>query len=268
MMNTTLLNNKFARIGARVKFQNLKQNRSQPQETSISLDIGTDRRGEFFEVKQRAPVEFQVLDLQPDDRHLLLMVRDDEDKSKFLCGHDERHWFVAGIPEAASVGNVVQAKEALKPRAVRMAQSIRRVKSKARNRRKNAAFVRQGEWFFLPQEGMQIPDELVLRNEPLRRDNGSKPHWAQFCYRRGGETVYVNDRIPDGISEARYRRILTRNKKARKWNWRPMQRNPVVYVKGRIQHPDHKVLKLKCWHRVIMNTEHESDAMSSVAFLD
>ncbi|MFO0960881.1 MAG: hypothetical protein U0800_26160 [Isosphaeraceae bacterium] len=35
-----------------------------------------------------------MLDVQPADRHLLLMFREGEQKSKFLCGHDER-WFVA-----------------------------------------------------------------------------------------------------------------------------------------------------------------------------
>ncbi len=84
------------------------------------------------------------------DRHLLRLVRDGKDKSKFLCGHDERHWFVAGIPESAPVGTVRQAKEALKPAEALSAQAGKRLRAKARKRRKNAAFVRQGEWFFLP----------------------------------------------------------------------------------------------------------------------
>jgi hypothetical protein len=73
-------------------------------------------------------------------------VREGKDKSKFLCGHDERHWFVAGIPETAPVGTVRQAKEALKPAEVLSAQAGKRLRAKARNRRKNASFVRQGEW--------------------------------------------------------------------------------------------------------------------------
>jgi hypothetical protein len=31
---------------------------------------------------------------------------------KFLCGHDERHWFVAEVPRGTTVR---EAKEALKP---------------------------------------------------------------------------------------------------------------------------------------------------------
>jgi hypothetical protein len=30
-------------------------------------------------------------------RHLLLMARS-WTKDKFLCGHDERHWFVCAVP--------------------------------------------------------------------------------------------------------------------------------------------------------------------------
>src|SRR6185312_2098729 len=108
--------------------------------------------------------EIAVLDVQPADHHLLLLVRERKDKSKFLCGHDERHWFVAGIPESAPVGTVRQAKEALKPAEVQTAQARQRLKGKARNRRKNAAYRRQGEWFFLPAPGFVADEKLVLRD--------------------------------------------------------------------------------------------------------
>jgi RimJ/RimL family protein N-acetyltransferase len=110
--------------------------------------------------------------------------------------------------------------------------------------------------------------KLVLGNEPLRRGNGGKPHWAEFCYRTGGETVYVCSRYPNGITEAQYKGILAGNPKAKGWGWRTMQRNPGVYVKGRIRHPDHATITLHGWHRVVMNTEGQSRAMRNVAFLD
>src|ERR671917_139641 len=65
----------------------------------------------------------------------------------------ERHWFVATVPESAPVGTVRAAKEALKPAEVQVAQGRRGLRAGARNRRKNAAYRRQGEWFFLP-----VPD--------------------------------------------------------------------------------------------------------------
>jgi hypothetical protein len=182
----------------------------------------------------------------------LLLVRDGKDKSKFLCGHDERHWFVAGIPESAPVGTVRQAKEALKPAEVQTAQARKRLKAKARNRRKNAAFIRQGEWFFLPVHSFAVDEKLVLVNEPLRRGNGGKPHWAELCYRTGGETVLVCTRYPNGVTEKQCQGILAGNPKAKLWNWRPMRRNPSVYVKGRIRHADHATITLNGWHRVLM----------------
>src|SRR5215468_3330365 len=150
-MDTNLLDIKFARIGARLKVADRPSRRARTPGV-LSLDVQADRKGEFFEIVRQpdAEVEIAVLDVQPADRHLLLLIREGKDKSKFLCGHDERHWFVAGIPETAPVGTVRQAKEALKPAEVQNAQSRKGLRARARGRRKNAAYVRQGEWFFLP----------------------------------------------------------------------------------------------------------------------
>jgi hypothetical protein len=209
-----------------------------------------------------------VLDVRPADRHLLLMVRERGEKPKFLCGHDERHWFVAALPESASVGTVRAAKEALKPAEVRTAQARKGLGAEAGNRRRNAAFRRQGEWFFIPAPDLKVDEALVLRDEPLTRGNGGKPHRCEFCYREGGETVYVCARHPNGVSAARFQRILADNPKAKGWGWQPMRRNPGVYVRGRIRHADHKTIVLHGWHRVLMNTEHQARAMRNVAFLD
>lgn len=123
-MDTNLLDIKFARMGARLKIADRPARRNRT-EGVISLDVQADRKGEFFEFVHQpgVDVEVAVLDVQPADRHLLLLVREGKEKSKFLCGHDERHWFVAGIPEKAPVGNVRQAKEALKPTEVQSAQA-------------------------------------------------------------------------------------------------------------------------------------------------
>ena len=268
-MNAILLDNKFARMGARLKVADRPSRRTRTA-GAVSLDVQADRAGEFFEIVRRpdADAEVVVLDVQPADRHLLLLVRENGEKHKFLCGHDERHWFVAGIPEAAPIGTVRQAKEALKPAEVRAAQARRGLRAEARNRRKNSAYRRQGEWFFLPAPGLAVDEKLVLREEPLRRGNGGKPHWAEFCYRTGGETVYVCSRRPNGVSVAAYQSILAGNPKAKGWGWRTMQRNPGVYVRGRIRHADHATITLHGWHRVLMNTENQSRAMRNVAFLD
>jgi hypothetical protein len=169
-MDMNLLDIKFARMGARLKIADRPARRARMSGV-ISLDVQADRKGEFFEITQQpgVDVEVTVLDVQPADRHLLLLVREGKDKSKFLCGHDERHWFVAGIPEKTPVGTVRQAKEALKPGEVQNAQARKGLRAKVRNRRKNAAFVRQGEWFFIPAPGFVVGEKLVLPNEPRSR---------------------------------------------------------------------------------------------------
>jgi hypothetical protein len=129
------------------------------------------------------------VDARRDDRHLLLLARIDGAKSKFLCGHDERHWFVAAVPEEArGVTGVVAAKAALQPEAVR--EVVERKRPKDPFRRRNSAYVRQGEWFFVPAD-VDPPAAEVLRNEPLFRSGGT-PHVMQYAYRRGGEPVYVS----------------------------------------------------------------------------
>ena len=61
-------------------------------------------------------LDVTVMQSEPKKRHLLLLVRNTADKpqlDRFLCGHDEREWFVAAVPGGAS--QVRQAMDALQP---------------------------------------------------------------------------------------------------------------------------------------------------------
>ena len=270
-MDVALLTKHFARIGARLRVADPAPVWGRRAVSDgVALDVRTDARGEYFEVRTAAgsDPELEAVDIRPENRHLLLLLRRDDGKSKFLCGHDERHWFVAGVPEAAAAGTVRQAMDALKPREVHAAQVAAGVRGDARYRRKNAAYLRQGEWFFLPEPGLVIDPRLVLRDEPLTRGAGSKPHRLEYCYRVGGEAVWVCPRRPNGITEAEYKKLLARNPAAAGWGWVPMRRNPGVYARGRVRHADHATITLPGWHRVVMNTEGQSRAMRNVAFLD
>lgn len=273
-MDANLIKLKFEKLGARAKIRPLTNNRRRTSSRPIVIDIGNDRRGEFFDIQAADNADVEVLDVQPKDRHLLLMVRQAPDrhglpdiKDKFLCGHDERHWFVAGVPESAPVSSVVTAKEALKPELVRDLERGKKGKRKKRHLRKTDIFHRQGEWFFVPATGVEADPQLVLENEPLRR-GGGKPHMCEFLYRVGGTTVYVCGQHPNGLTDKEKRTLLKRNPAAAKWNWRAMQRDPTVFVRGKVSHADHATICLHGWHRVAMNTENQSRAMASVAFLD
>jgi hypothetical protein len=260
-MSSEVLQRRFAAVGARVKVVD------RPWRGALRVNVRADRRGEYFDLRFAGDghePEVLVVDVQPRDRHLLLLARVGEETSKFLCGHDERHWFVAAVPEAArGVTGVASAKAALQPPAVRAL--VERTRPKDPFRRRNAAYVRQGEWFFVPAPRIDPPDAFVARDEPLTRGRGT-PHVMQFAYRQGGDVVYVDRQHPRGISEARYER-LTPNQR-RSGSWMRLVRDPEVYATGAVRHPDHATVHLKGWHRVLMNTEQGARAMRHVLFLD
>jgi hypothetical protein len=269
-MKAKKIEDKLAKMGARFKVSVAPAQRNS---NDYAVDIQKDRRGQFFELRVperwRDSLDVNVLQTDKRDRHLLLFVRPPEgNAARFLCGHDEREWFVAAIPGGAS--SVVQAKEALKPRAIRAHESLLKVPTRLRNRRKNAAFRRQGEWFFVPASAWNrdpINEKFVLYNEPLRRGAG-KPHIVEQLFRVAGELVYTCPKFPNGVSEAGYQQLLRSRPGAAQWGWQAQRRNPRVYAKGRIRHSDHATITLPDWHRVVLNTETETETMRHVAFID
>jgi hypothetical protein len=276
-MNAKNIESKFAIMGARLKVREIPSrwrqgNREWIDPADFAVDIRRDGAGEFFEL--RVPthlsetLDVSVIQAEPKQRHLLLFVRKSGDKpqlDRFLCGHDEREWFVAAVPGGAS--SVRQAMDALQPKDVRDALTQNHVSSRKRYARKNRAFRRQGEWFFVPEPSFVVDQKLVLRNEPLRR-GGGKPHLVEQLYRTGGETVHVCSRHPNGVTPDEYRSILRGQPDANRWGWQVMRRNPGVYARGTVRHSDHATITLPFWHRVVMNTETQSRTMAKVAFLD
>lgn len=292
-MNTDMLRDHFGRMGADLNvtihdgpFQPARSwRRAQilaPAETRYVLDVTAHGRNrEQFSLtiwpSEVDRLEFITADLRPDWRHLLLLVkrfdrnRAELGKEKFLCGHDERHWFIATVPDQRGIANVADAMEALKPRHVVRSQLRRGVRSKNWHKRRNAGFVRQGEWFFIPEPAFRpFNNTLILRREPLQRPFG-KPHIVDEIVRVGGETVYVNSRYPAGLLERQYQALIKREPKAKGWRWQIMRRNPDVFARGKVRHPDHKTITLPFWHRVAMAAERGTAAggrPATVAFLD
>jgi hypothetical protein len=266
-MNIGVLEKQFALMGARLKVGPVR--RIGWRFETPGIDIRADGRGAFFEIRLSPDeqVEYEVADLRRDARHLLLLARRGDKKEKFLCGHDERHWFVCGVP-GRSVSGVETAMAALQPPLVRRSIAANLRRGKNRFRRRNEAFVRQGEWFFVPEPRLVVDARTVLRDEPLSRGGGSKAHMCQFAFRTGGRTVLVCQKYPQGVSEAEHQRLLAADPKARRWDWRRMVRDPRLYVRGRVWHRDHKTVVLDGWHRVLMNTEGEAPGRARVVFLD
>ena len=107
-MNAKYIESRFAEMGARLKVREVPV-RWDDSTRDYAMDIRRDRDGEFFEL--RVPthlsetVEATVLQSQPKQRHLLVLIRKTDGKpqlDRFLCGHDEREWFVAAVPGGAS----------------------------------------------------------------------------------------------------------------------------------------------------------------------
>jgi hypothetical protein len=280
-MDTAVVERKFNHIGARVKFSDLRDGMRWTTSRPFSINIGRDSEGPFFDIQARKEVEMLVLDAQKQDRHLLLMVKDQKNpKSKFLCGHDERHWFTCAIPENGRASTVLEAKEALKPDALRQIEAQEGLKASRAHKRhrkldSGRKILRQGEFMFVPEPGFQPPGGSLVsihRHEPMSRGRSSNPHMAEYLYRTGGETVYVSTYrgAGNGVTQEEYERIRQENPEGfRHHRWESRVRNPKVFVKGRITHRDHATLDLgDLWHRVMLNTEDLASGGQFVAFLD
>src|SRR5436305_2281283 len=120
-MNTQTLARQFRTIGAELDTTIWSPaSKAARMKEEYTLDIGSRKGRELFSLVIRPDtvdhLELLAIDVQPKDRHLLLLAKPlnvSGEKRKFLCGHDERHWFVAGVPKAVSVTDVVGAMEAL-----------------------------------------------------------------------------------------------------------------------------------------------------------
>src|SRR5580693_3833460 len=182
----------FARMGARVVVRGPRPR----QRTKIAIDVGRDRSGEVFVIGCEDEVAIEVLDVQPRSHHLVLMVREGSEKHKFLLGRDERHWFAAAVP-GDDVHDVRTAIASLRPSEIEGQEAIR-----------------QGEWFFVPEHGVNEKGAVIHRNEPLSRGGGSRPHICEEMMRRGGVTVMVCREYPAGVHPATYERLISTDPKA------------------------------------------------------
>jgi hypothetical protein len=256
-MTTQFLERKFRALGARLEL-------AEANATRFSIAVEEDAAGEYFRIVKAVEHDVEnivVVDVRPDARHLLLVVKLPHDKQQFLCGYDARHWFVAQVPDGAAVVSVAEAIEAV--RNVRGRATQPRVGEERRGR-KPRAFPRQGELYFIPAPTLRVSAAWIRHNEPLRRGVENTPHVAQYCVRLKGETVYVCDRYPNGLAESEYERALASTPEARSWSWEVRQRPSRVYVKGRVRHPDRKTVTLAGWHRVVMTAESDDRVVALV----
>jgi hypothetical protein len=262
IVDSTHLEKQFARIGATLVVRPMSPQRY-PNTRRYDVNVLTDPKlGEYFVISATTDApDMRVLNADPDDRHLVLHIAGAEGGERFLCGHDERHWFAAAV--AGRVTTVRDAKRSLLPKELREAG----LSDRTVNTRHNEAFKRQGEWFFVPIDRNYFKRRggatTVLHNEPLLRNRNAKPHMCSDVIRYGGTPVViyrgVEYLLPDwerlleamrGRGERLAGRVLN------------VVKDPEVYVRGSVRHPDHATLILNGWHRVHANAEMRSENLS------
>lgn len=220
-------------------------------------------RDRTFELSLSPTTLAVVSDCRPDDRHLVLNLQNPGGKpERFLCGFDERHWFVAAVTGTT----VSAAKDSLMPRAVREVAERSGLRHGDLHRRHTSAFIRQGEWFFVPA-GIDVDPLRIHRREPLVRPGGGKPHIVDEFVRGTGEMVWHHARhAPNGINDAQRAALPPEVRRASGWNRRMrVLREGSVLARGAVRHPDHATVYLPGWHRVYINSEVRP---ASLGFLD
>jgi hypothetical protein len=256
---------KFDKMGARIRIRGMTtESFRRHGRRPLVIDVLRTEAGEVFDIEKTQNVDLSVLDLQPRQRHLLLLAENWVGSDRFLCGHDERHWFVAALPNNHDIRMVQEAKASLKPSQVRRKERRRQGK----RRRRSDVYIRQGEWFFIPYPHARIERNRIMRNAPLSRGPESTPHVCELMY-LDGEREFECDRFPRlAFFESEYRKILKTRRKAKQWNWRPLPFDPDIYVRGKVTHPDHHPIYLDEWHFVQMNTERQNSSLVRVAYRD
>lgn len=250
-------------IGARLK---VTQRRAG---VPLRFNVGTDRQGEFFTLSvNEESVDADVRVLAADQvlaQALIMVVTKDESgkpqKEKLLLGHDERHWFVAGVPEKAR--NIKDAFRLLKPEAARLSQERAGVDGKKVDRRRNKGFIRQGEWFFVPVQFEPDKKTIVHKNEPIQRGPRSTPHVVEKLVRFGGQQVFI---LNGGIYTREQKdAYIAANGNA---YFQARTQNATVFVTGKVSHKDHKTVCLQGWHEVHLSREPENTMRGAQGFLD
>ena len=254
------------KIGARLKVVN--RTRGVP----LRFNVGTDRQGEFFTLsvnEESEGADVRIVDVDPDLAQALILVvtkdeKGKEQKEKLLLGHDERHWFVAGVPEKAR--NIKDAFRLLKPEAAHLSQERAGVGGKALNKRRNKGFIRQGEWFFVPVQFEPDKTHHIWKNEPIQRAPGSSPHTVEKLVRMGGQQVYImGDKV---YTQAQKDAYLATNGHGGGMAFRARTQNATVFVTGKVSHKDHKAIYLQGWHAVHLSREPGNTGRGAQGFLD
>ena len=123
----------FRRIGARVQTVLVTDHhvarRPSGRFPPVRITVARDRGGPYFLIERRWTVTVNVAQVNAQERQLLLVADHfrygPQRYSRFLCGRDERDWFVTPLPMWARVWTIEAAWDALKPAPVPASDDVR-----------------------------------------------------------------------------------------------------------------------------------------------
>lgn len=253
---------KFEKAGLRLRFENINRNSD-----IFGMRVSGGMHKEVFEMQPGHETNtIEVLDSDKDAKQILLMVKEEEreftttewdtkqqthvevkrktdpSKRKFLIGMDERSYFMA--PVADNSINIRDAKEKLRNPNLKRSDSI----------------TRQGEWFFVRAHEQDFINEEVESGRAIKYskvgigavigNRGGKPHV-------GDEVVRIRtERFPQEDLKPSLERLYRGIRSGRDLSLP----GDMVFVRGKVRHPDHKTVEFSAWHRVYRNTEDRESA--------
>jgi len=136
------------------------------------------------------------------------------------------------------------------------------VSSRKRYARKNRAFRRQGEWFFVPAPSAAVNEKLICRNEPLSRGRG-KPHLVEPTLPHGRRVGLLCTTHPAAFPN-RNTSVASFESNAARWHWsrmvvtrasmpaarasqRPRHHHAAVLAPGFLMTPKTRVAQWSTW---------------------
>lgn len=221
VVSPEVLERRFREIGVRFELSDRRP--------WFGIAVGRDRGGERI-VLTPGESSVQVIDADREQEQLLLLVKDRDGYGRrttqqILCGRDERSLFAVRVPArfGAPVNKVAAAHQALKPAEIRAAEAGEGRRRGPRRRRRGPAFVRQGDWFFVPLP--HLPPDLIGMRKRVRLGRG------------GGNAHVVDYLCGDEHQFNQFAGFFPR----------------AVVARGFVRHREHRPIHLRCWHRVLPN---------------
>ena len=249
-----VLRERFARAGVPLRLahdpKDFDRRLVGPQlETLFMVDVRRvrtrRRRREFILLHHGARVEVRVLDIDRHFHQLVLGVEEPETKRRTM------EWSpslraripVERVVPASSRRLLVGLDERhlfvcpLQQKASSVREAHRRLMPPPVQRARHLHPKRQGEWFFVPVQDPGVLERIGVEIALM----GITRHRGLWGERRSQRTHVVDEQVRLGDER---------------------------FARGRVRHPEHRVIELRGWHQVHRNTENAESRIEGITWVD